>query len=103
MQSIHLDYDRVNMIEEVRKRTKEWLSSRTLTVPPEILLKDYLHDMNGSDDEELLGTDKAATYAERLVTSHDLERSMDRVRPLTLVVQRNSDVKRNIQLSRISI
>ena len=59
------------------------------------------HVLDPSDDEKLDdATDKAATPAERLVSEESLLREMDRARPLTLVVQRESDAQKNVEASR---
>ena len=58
--------------------------------------------MEESEDEKLDDTtDKAATPAERVCSEQSLKREMDRARPLTLVVQRDSDAQKEVEASRI--
>ena len=86
-------------MKKVEIRVRAWLPEPEPTVPPEILPPDYLQ--NGSEDDECLGTDKAATPAERCFTVEDLGRNMDRVRPQTFHIQRDSDAKKDVEASHL--
>jgi len=94
----HPDYAGIDM-RGVEVRARRWLPTDAPTVPPEILPDGYL-DVSGSEDDEFLGTDKAATPAERCHTTDDLARNMDRARPQTFHIQRDSDVKKDVEASR---
>ena len=48
-----------------------------------------------------LGTDKAATPAERSFTEVDVTKELDRARPLLLLAQRDSDAQKEVEKSRI--
>ena len=61
--------------------------------------------LEGDDDiagELFSGVDKAATPAERLYSQADLGRDLERTRPQTLVLQRDSDANRDVASSRDS-
>ena len=66
------------------------------TIPPDIL-----GILNNEDEADLYeGVDKAATPAERLQTTTELKRELERSRPLSLVAQRDSDANKEIKHSR---
>ena len=89
------DYQHVNM-RNVEAR------ARLLNPGNEAIVPDCLkHVLEESDDEKLDDTtDKAATPAERLISETSLQREMDRARPLTVVVQRDSDAQNEVEASR---
>ena len=54
------------------------------------------------EDPRPIGTDKAATPAERVLSEGDLSRRLDAARPLVLAAQRDSDAARDVQEARIN-
>ena len=97
----HPDYAKYDM-KGIEEKAKRWLPTNEPTVPPEVLPRDYLQGASGSEEDEFTGTDKAATPAERCRTEQDLERAMDRARPQLLLVQRDSDAKKDVEASRVN-
>ena len=61
-----------------------------------------LQDPFDHTEKSFSGVDKAATPAERVFSHDDLRRELDRLRPQTLVAQRDSDVNRAVAESRDS-
>ena len=59
---------------------------------------------DGEEDEDVpfLGVDKPATPAERTRSAMDLEQELQRARPLVLTAQRDSDVNKDIENSRVN-
>ena len=55
-----------------------------------------LQDPFDHTEKSFSGVDKAATPAERVYSHDDLCRELDRLRPQTLVAQRDSDVNRAV-------
>ena len=75
------------------------------TIPPEVL--DVLNSAEGDSEQSSAeeeqddgGTDKAATPAERIRSEAELVRNCGRMRPLTLLAQRDSDANKRIEESR---
>ena len=63
----------------------------------------FVDMLNATDDANLDdATDKAATSAERIHSSENLEKELQRTRPLTLLVQRDSDAQKNVAASRVN-
>ena len=57
---------------------------------------------DGGGGQPFSGVDKAATPAERVHSEADLTRELDRLRPQSLVAQRDSDANRGASSSRNS-
>ena len=95
----HPDYQRLDL-DEVRRR------SRALTISDEPSIPSGLVEFLNAEDEVaqefFSGVDKAATPAERAYTVADLRRNLERTRPQSLVVQRDSDANRDVLASRDS-
>ena len=89
------DYQALNM-EEVAKRTRELNPTNEPRIP------ECLQSVLDSSEDERLddSTDKAATPAERNYSLANLTKEMDRTRPTTLVVQRDSDAGKDVEASR---
>ena len=67
-----------------------------------MLPSDLPEALEGGNEEEFLGADKAATPADRARSAKDLEKNMARARPQILLPQRDSDAKKNVQESRVN-
>ena len=97
------DYQRVDM-KTVERQAKELAKGRDgkptedPVIPAEIL--DFLEEK--PEDEPYLGVDKAATPAERTHSERQLQRNMERARPLILVAQRDSDANKDVEASRMN-
>ena len=89
------DYQSVNL-KDVAKRAKELNPTNEPRIP------ECLHALLDSSEDEHLddGTDKAATPAERNYSADNLVKELDRLRPTTLVVQRDSDASKDVEASR---
>ena len=92
----HPDYRQVNM-REVEMKSLELADSNDATIPT--CLRELLQE--NEDDDKEIGTDKAATPAERVSNEQEFTRAMDRGRPQLLVNQRDSDAQRNVDESRL--
>jgi hypothetical protein len=89
------DYQHLDM-RKVEERARMLNASNEPAIPTG--LDDVL---DSSEDEKFDGaTDKAATPAERVFSASGLETEMQRARPLTLVVQRDSDAQKEVEASR---
>ena len=95
----HPDYQRLDL-DEVRRRSR----ALTTSDEPSILsgLVEFLNAEDEVAEEFFPGVDKAATPAERAYTVADLSRNLERTRPQSLVVQRDSDANRDVIASRDS-
>ena len=94
----HPDFQKVDM-RNVASRAKELAPSDDATIPNGIA-----HFFDGEEDEDVpfLGVDKPATPAERTRNAADLEKDLQRARPLVLAAQRDSDVNKDIENSRVN-
>ena len=93
----HPDFQGIDMAG-VEVRAREMASSNDPTIPEG--LQDALEE---SSDEELDDfVDKAATPAERLWSEEQLIRDMNRMKPLYLMAQRDSDACKEVEASRKS-
>ena len=93
----HPDY-KVDL-RSVEERAKELAPTDEPTIP------NGLTEILASEEEEdipFLGTDKAATPAERIYDPEGLEKELDRARPLLLMPQRDSDATKDVEASRIN-
>ena len=95
----HTDFKNVEM-DEVKRRARGMVPTDEPTIPPEIVPCDLGDVLEEDANEDFLGTDKAATPAERSFSEANLERSMARTRPQVLLTQRDSDVNKDVQESR---
>ena len=95
----HPDYARVDM-KAVEQRAQQLASSDDPTIPSGLVA--FLHESTDHEDETFSGVDKAATPAERAYDQEDLCRELDRIRPQTLVAERDSDANRDVAASRDS-
>jgi hypothetical protein len=95
----HPDYARVDM-RAVEQRARQLAPSDDPVIPSGLVA--FLHEATGCEDEMCSGVDKAATPAERVHDQEDLCRELDRIRPQTLVAQRDSDANRDVAASRDS-
>lgn len=93
----HLDCQDVHM-PEVVTMASELADDDTASIPKGLI--DILHESGGEDQE--LGVDKAATPAECMHTQQDLAREMKRARPSYMLLQRDSDVNKEVEASRAS-
>ena len=110
----HPDFERVEMREVERlawNLVPRNTSGQEPTVPVGVLdvMGDAEADASGSEhtesEEENKNdgtTDKAATPAERIENIAQLERNCERLRPLLVLPQRDSDANRNIKDSRVN-
>ena len=91
----HPDYEKLDM-QEVNRQAKQLSSTDDAVIP------NSLAEFFNEEAEEFLGVDKAATPAERNHSEMDLARDLERVRPLLLVPQRDSDANKDVEASRLS-
>ena len=90
----HPDYQRLSD-DEVQRRASQLADTDEPTAPPDVLeLFDEEMD-NERSGQEPTGVDKAATPAERTWGAVSLARDMERARPNTLLLQRDSGVKKD--------
>ena len=94
----HPDYQRVDM-KEVEIRARELAPTDDATIPNSLL--EVLGE-DGENDDNFHGVDKAATPAERISSEMELEKEMNRARPLLFSTQRDSDAQREVEASRVS-
>ena len=95
----HADYQHVDM-HEVKRRSRELATSDDPVTPSGLV--EFLNAEDEVAEEFRSGVDKAATPAERAYTAADLHRNLERARPQTLVLQRDSNANRNVLVSRDS-
>ena len=59
--------------------------------------------LKGEEDNDapFLGVDKAATPAQRSSTRNDLEKRLQRARPLIFMAQRDSDANKNVEANQV--
>ena len=89
----HPDYRHLTPknMKEIEARAKKMAPEPDVpTIPPEVQMAELAEALQEGEGE-LLGTDKAATPAERAHSERDLERNMARTRPKIIIVQRNSE------------
>ena len=94
----HPDYRRVNL-EDVQRRAALLADSDEPSIPHGLV--EILEDADMKLQQQV-GTDKAATPAERAWSEQDLERNMARTRPNILFSQRDSDAAKEVEASRSS-
>ena len=82
----------------MRRRSRALATSDEPAIPSGLV--EFLEDDLAA--EFFSGVDKAATPAERAFTAGDLRRNLERTRPQSLVVQRDSDANRDVLSSRDS-
>ena len=95
----HPDYQRLDLAD-VRRRVRELATSDEPEIPSGLV--EFLNAEDEVTEEFFSGVDKAATPAERAYTAGDLRRNLERTRPQSLVVQRDSDANRDVLASRDS-
>ena len=95
----HPDYQRFDLAD-VSRRVRELATSDEPDIPSDIV--EFLNAEDAVTEEFFSGVDKAATPAERAYTAGDLRRNLERTRPQSVVVQRDSDANRDVLASRDS-
>ena len=91
----HPDYRDVDM-EQAQRQAEQLASTDDAAIPNDLVA------FFNEEPAEFLGVDKAATPAERIFKEEDLERDLERGRPLLLVPQRDSDANKDVEASRLS-
>ena len=87
-------------MHEVKRRSRELATSDEPAIPSGLV--EFLNAEDEVAEEFFSGVDKAATPAERAYTAGDLRRNLERTRPQSSVVQRDSDANRDVLTSRDS-
>ena len=98
----HTDFRRVNM-ESVRRqvaRMTRGAGPDEPIIPPDIQPSELEQALGEGRGDEFIGTDKAATPADRAFSEAELERNMSRARPQIILAQKDSDANKNIEASR---
>ena len=95
----HPDF-RSTDLAEAKRRVKGLAPTDDPTIPECIQPTDLADVINEANGDEFLGTDKAATPAERVFSAANLEKSMARARPQVMLAQRDSDAKKDVRASR---
>jgi hypothetical protein len=95
----HPDYVNIDM-QAASEQAKQLAPSDEHTIPNGLV--SFLHEANDHVDELSSGVDKAASPAERVYGQTELSREIERIRPQTLVAQRDSDANRDVATSRDS-
>ena len=93
----HPDYQCKRMMADLKENTAQMTSGDHAEIPAGLV---DLLDAE-AEAQPLIGTDKAAIPAERHFDTQNLQRDLERSRPLILVPQRESDAFKKVELSRI--
>ena len=93
----HPDYKKVNM-EDVARRALELTDSDAAAIPNG--LAEVLEEGDGESD--IGETDKAATPAERIRSTEEFKKHLERSRPQLMFLQRDSDTGKEVEESRSS-
>ena len=81
-------------MQEVRRRARELATTDEREIPSGLV--ELLNAEDEVAEEFFSGVDKAAKPAERAYTAGDLRRNLERTRPQSLVVQRDSDARADV-------
>ena len=95
----HPDYVIVDM-RQVERLAEQLAATDEPTIPSGLV--EFLEGADDDGDQPFSGVDKAATPAERVHSEADLTREVERLRPQSLVAQRDSDANRDVPGSRNS-